>query len=135
MGDVRIDHHFSQKDTLFGRYSYNRTQAFTPPYLPATNGVQAGGNISGTLPGNNSTTAHNGQFGYTHVFTPSLLLELRTAYTYFNLDATPLNSGRNLNDSAPYSIPNANECSVCSGLATLSIVGYAGLGDTISQSF
>ena len=135
LGDVRIDHHFSEKDTLFGRYSYNRTQAFTPPYLPAVNGVQAGGNVSGTLPGNNITTAHNGQFGYTHVFTPSLLLELRTGYTYFNLDATPLNYGQNLNNQAPYLIPNANGCSVCSGLATLSIVGYAGLGDTISQPF
>ncbi len=135
LGDVRIDHHFSEKDTLFGRYSYNRTQAFTPPYLPAVNGVQAGGNISGTLPGNNITTAHNGQFGYTHVFTPSLLLELRTGYTYFNLDATPLNYGQNLNNQAPYLIPNANGCSICSGLATLSIVGYAGLGDTISQPF
>ena len=135
LGDVRIDHHFSQKDTLFGRYSYNRTQAYTPPYLPAANGVQPGGIVAGTLPGNNSTTAHNGQFGYTHVFTPSLLLELRTGYTYFNLDATPLNNGRNLNDSAPYLIPNANECSVCSGLATLSLVGLAGLGDSISQPF
>ena len=135
LGDVRIDHHFSQKDTLFGRYSYNRTQALTPPYLPAVNGVQAGGNVSGTLPGNNITTAHNGQFGYTHVITPSLLLELRTGYTYFNLDATPLNYGQNLNNQAPYLIPNANGCSVCSGLATLSIVGYAGLGDTISQPF
>ncbi len=135
LGDVRIDHHFTQKDTLFGRYSYNRTQAYTPPYLPGVNGVQAGGNISGTLPGNNLTQAHNGQFGYTHVFTPNLLLELRAGYTYFNLDATPLNNGINLNDSAPYRIPNANECSVCSGLATLSVVGLAGLGDTISQPF
>ena len=135
LGDVRIDHHFSQRDTLFGRYSYNRTQAYTPPYLPGVNGVQAGGNISGTLPGNNSTQAHNGQFGYTHVFTPNLLLELRAGYTYFNLDATPLDTGRNLNDAAPYLIPNANECSVCSGLATFSVVGLAGLGDTISQPF
>lgn len=135
LGDVRIDHHFSQKDTLFGRYSYNRTQAYTPPYLPAVNGVQAGGIVAGTLPGNNLTTAHNGQFGYTHVFTPSLLLELRTGYTYFNLDATPLNYGRNLNDTPPYLIPNANECNVCSGLATLSLVGYAALGDSISQAF
>ena len=135
LGDVRIDHHFGMKDTLFGRYSYNRTQAYTPPYLPAANGVQAGGIVAGTLPGNNFTTAHNAQFGYTHVFTPSLLLELRTGYTYFNLDTTPLNFGRNLNDSAPYLIPNANECSVCSGLATLSLVGLAGLGDSISQPF
>jgi hypothetical protein len=135
LGDLRIDHHFSQKDTVFGRYSYNRTQAFTPPYLPAANGVQAGGIVSGTLPGNNLTTAHNGQFGYTHVFTPSLLLELRAGYTYFNLDTTPLNFGRNLNDTAPYLIPNANECNLCSGLATLSLVGFAGLGDSISQPF
>ena len=115
LGDVRIDHHFSDKDTLFGRYSYNRTQAFTPPYLPAVNGVQAGGIVAGTLPGNNFTTAHNGQFAYTHVFTPSLILELRTGYTYFNLDTTPLNFGRNLNNQAPYLIPNANQCSLCSG--------------------
>ncbi len=135
LGDVRIDHHFGAKDTLFGRYSYNRTQAFTPPYLPAVNGVQAGGIVAGTLPGNNFTIAHNGQFGYTHVFTPALLLELRTGYTYFNLDTTPPNFGRNLNDSAPYLIPNANECNVCSGLATFSPVGYAGLGDPISQPF
>ncbi len=135
LGDIRIDHHFSQKDTLFGRYSYNRTQAYTPPYLPAVNGVQAGGIVAGTLPGNNFTTAHNGQFGYTHVFTPSLLLELRTGYTYFNLDTTPLNFGQNLNNTAPYLIPNANGCGVCSGLATLSLVGLAGLGDSISQPF
>ena len=135
LGDVRIDHHFSASDTLFGRYSYNRTQAFTPPYLPAVNGVQAGGIVAGTLPGNNTTTAHNGQFGYTHVFTPALVMELRAGYTYFNLDSTPLNYGRNLNDSAPYLIPNANECSVCSGLATFSLVGYAGLGDPISYPF
>ncbi len=135
LGDMRIDHHFSEKDTLFGRYSYNRTQAYTPPYLPAVNGVQAGGIVAGTLPGNNLTTAHNGQFAYTHVFTPSLILELRTGYTYFNLDTTPLNNGNNLNNQAPYTIPNANQCSVCSGLATFSVVGYAGLGDSISQPF
>ncbi len=135
VGDVRIDHHFSQKDTLFGRYSYNRTQAFTPPLLPAANGVQPSGVVAAPQPGNNQTTAHNGQFGYTHVFTPSLLLELRTGYTYFNLDTTPLNYGQNLNDQAPYKIPNANECSVCSGLAPLSLVGYAALGDAISQPF
>lgn len=63
------------------------------------------------------------------------MLELRAGYTYFNLDTTPLNFGRNLNDSAPYLIPNANECNACSGLATLSLVGLAGLGDPISQPF
>ena len=133
LGDLRIDHHFSSKDTVFGRYSYNRTEAFTPPYLPNVGGVAAGGNVSGTLPGNSLTIAHNGQLSYTHIFTPSLLLDLKAGYTYFDLAATPLNFGQNLNDNAPYKIPNANECNVCSGLATLSLVGFAALGDTISQ--
>ncbi len=132
LGDVRIDHHFSANDTLFGRYSYNRTAAFTPPYLPNANGVAAGGNLAGAGSGNNITITHNGQFGYTHIFTPSLLLELRTGYTYFDLDSEALNAGRNLNDTAPYLIPNANECGVCSGLAPIQVVGYAALGDTVA---
>ena len=135
LADLRIDHHFSAKDTLFGRYSYNRTQALTPPYLPDVGGVAAGGIVAGTLPGNNLTVAHNGQLAYTHIFTPALLLDLRAGYTYFDLIATPLNFGQNLNDNAPYKIPNANECNGCSGLATLSLVGYAALGDSISQPF
>ncbi len=132
LGDARIDHHFSANDTLFGRYSYNRTEAFTPPYLPNANGVAAGGNLAGNGAGNNLTITHNGQFGYTHIFTPSLLLELRTGYTYFDLDSESLNAGRNLNDTAPYFIPNSNECIVCSGLAPIQVVGYAALGDTVA---
>ena len=132
VGDARIDHHFSTKDTLFGRYSYNRTEAFTPPYLPNANGVAAGGNLAGAGAGNNLTITHNGQFGYTHIFTPALLLELKAGYTYFDLDSESLNAGRNLNDTAPYFIPNSNECLVCSGLAPIQVNGYAALGDTVA---
>ena len=132
LGDIRIDHHFTANDTLFGRYSYNRTEAFTPPYLPNANGLAAGGNLAGAGAGNNLTITHNGQFGYTHIFTPTLLLELKTGYTYFDLDSESLNAGRNLNDAAPYLIPNSNECIVCSGLAPIQVVGYAALGDTVA---
>ena len=135
LADARIDHHFSKSDTLFGRYSYNRTTAFIPPYFPEVGGVFASGTQSGTFPGNNLTTAHNAQFGYTHIFTPSLLLELKTGYTYFSLGSTPLNYGRNLNDNAPFKVPNANECLLCSGLATIQVGPYATLGDSLSQPF
>ena len=133
LGDVRIDHHFSAKDTLFGRYSYNRTTASIPSPFPTVNGVSAGGVLAAPLPGNSVTITHNGQFGYTHIFTPNLLLELRTGYTYFDLTSVPLNFGQNLNDQAPYRIPNANECNSCSGLATVNVVGYGALGDSIAQ--
>ena len=133
MGDGRVDHHFGAKDSLFGRYSYNLTTALTPAYFPSVNGVAAGGNLTGTLPSNNRTTTHNGQFGYTHIFTPSLLLELKAGYTYFDLDSEPLNAGTNYNNSAPYLIPNANQCLVCSGLAPISVNGYGALGDIIAS--
>ena len=131
IGDLRIDHHFRASDTLFGRYSYNRTNAFSPPAFPNANGVAAGGALQGN--GYNTITTHNGALGYTHIFTPSLLMELRTAYTLFNLGVTTLNQGQNYNDQAPYLVPNANECSQCSGLATMDIIGYGGIGDSVTE--
>ena len=133
LGDGRIDHHFSANDTLFGRYSYNRTQASIPSPFPTVNGVSGGGVLAAPLPGNSLAITHNGQFGYTHIFTPNLLLELRSGYTYYTLTSVPLNYGQNLNDSAPYRVPNANECNSCSGLATFNVVGYGPLGDSIAQ--
>ncbi len=128
--DIRLDHHFNGSNTLFGRYSYNNSHAFTPPLLPNVNGVAPGGSLQ-PVPGYSNTLLHNGVIGYTHIFTPSLLLELRAGYTFFNLYAPGLNDGKSLNDSAPYRIPNANECVDCSGLAGVNILGYALLGDPV----
>src|SRR4029450_13734191 len=48
--DVRIDHRFSQSNSLFGRYSFNNTTTVVPELLPSVNGVNAGGgpNFPGT---------------------------------------------------------------------------------------
>ena len=129
-GDLRIDHHFNASNTFFARYSYNNSHAFTPPFLPNVNGVAAGGSLQ-PVPGYSNTLVHNGQLGYTHIFSPSLLLELKAGYSYFDLYAPGLNDGKNLNDSAPYRIPNANECIDCSGLAGVNILGYSLLGDPV----
>ncbi len=32
--DIRIDHNFSDKDTISGFYSWSKTDGFTPPFLP-----------------------------------------------------------------------------------------------------
>ncbi len=55
------------------------------------------------------------------------------AYTLFDLDSTTINQGHNYNDQAPYLIPNANECSQCSGLATVYPIGYGALGDSVTE--
>ncbi len=130
-GDIRIDHRFSQNDSVFARYSYNRTSAFTPTPFPDVNGISAGGTLQG--PGTNALPVDGGQVSYTHVFTPSLLMELKAGYTFLGSSLVPKNIGRNLNDSAPYLIPNANECPVCSGLALISISGLTPLGDPLTE--
>ena len=132
IGDVRIDHHFSQNDTLFARYSYNRDIAFNPPGFPSVGGVGTSGMLQGV--GGDDIYAHNGQLGYTHIFTPQLLMELKAGYDLFSDFATPINNGQNLNNGGPYNIPNANVCPipVCSGLASVYVIGYGLLGDSLA---
>ena len=131
IGDLRIDHHFSPNDTLFARYSYNRANAFTPAEFPSVNGVTSSGNLQGV--GGNDEYVHSGQLSYTHIFTPSLLMEAKAGYTLFNDFVTTINQGQNFNTGGAYNIPNANQCilPVCSGLAAVYPIGYGPLGDSL----
>ena len=131
LGDIRIDHHFNSSNLLFGRYSYNKVNTLMPSPLPSINGVAAGGTAFGFFPGNSRVITHDAQLNYTHIFTPRLLGELKGGYVLFEDFVTSLNNGKNLNDTAQFSIPNANTCLDCSGLASVNINsgGYAALGD------
>lgn len=136
LADGRIDYHFNQTNLLWGRYSYNTTQTYTPPYFPAGPlGAIGSGAIQSPSVGNSNNTTHNVMFSYTHIFSPSLLLELHTAYSNMNATSLPPNYGHNYNDSAPYLVPNANECIACSGLAALTITGYNPSGDPQVQPY
>lgn len=129
LGDLRIDHHFTDRDTLFGRYSYNKVNTFVPGQLPSVGNIGPGGQ-AGTYPGLSEITTHNGQLGYTHAFTPNLLLDLRTGYTLFLDHVNQLNAGQNFNTGGEYNIPNANGCIGCDGLAPVNPGGgWTGLGD------
>jgi hypothetical protein len=129
LGDLRIDQHFPNSDTLFGRYSYNKVNTFVPGQLPSVGAIGPGGQAS-TYPGLSEITTHNGQLGYTHTFTPNLLMELRTGYTLFQDHVNQLNAGQNFNTGGLYNIPNANGCNGCDGLAPVSPGGgWTGLGD------
>ena len=95
------------------------------------NGVSSSGNLQGI--GGNNEYIHNGQLSYTHIFTPSLLIEAKAGYTLFNDFVTTANQGADLNNGGAYTIPNANQCilAVCSGLATVYPIGYGPLGDSL----
>ncbi len=126
MYDVRIDQHFTDKDSLFVRYSYNPVSTFTPGALPPVNGVQPGGNID--YPGPNNTEGQGVQVNDVHIFTPNLLLTVRGGATRLKIESLPLNYGNHA--SQKFGMPNADINNYNSGLAPMQINGYAPLGDS-----
>jgi hypothetical protein len=111
--DGRIDHHFNSNNALFGRYSYNDVHTDIPGYLSS---ITVGGlkvQPNGCLfcyAGTSVTKAHGVQFNYVHVFTPNLLLELKTGYTRIDIESRSLNDG--LNVANAIGLPNVNLPSV-----------------------
>lgn len=133
--DGRVDHHFSAKDSIFGRFSYNNVTTLTPGIFPAvpdpTNAsviIHPGGNVYG-FQGTAYEKADNGMLSYTHIFTPNLVFEAKTAYTRFYNNYVTLNQGNNV--SADLGFANINVGTTTTGLADIyPIDGYASLGDS-----
>lgn len=92
--DDRIDHRFSDSDSIFVRFGYNPVSTLVPGPLPAT---QVGGAKvfpSGTAyAGPSSTNATNVQADYIHIFNPNLVLDLKVGFTRINIQTLPLNHG------------------------------------------
>ncbi|HKA22075.1 MAG TPA: TonB-dependent receptor [Blastocatellia bacterium] len=83
--DVRIDHKLSDRDRLFGRYSYAKDS--TDPVTPLPEGS---GNITAGAIGLTNTTAQSFVAGYLHSLGAEVLNELRFGYTRRTVDRTSL---------------------------------------------
>ena len=105
--DVRVDQHISDRDSFYGRYSYNNVATLTPGGLPDVTITPAeDSNLSSNLtlsPGSNTCfcfpgTAQERQQGlavaYVHVFRPDLLLNLKAGYLRSFILSEPQNYGR-----------------------------------------
>src|SRR5436190_1976161 len=124
--DIRIDHRFSDASSLFARYSYNTVDTFTPGALPEVNGVQPGG-TNGQFPGPNTTKADAVQTNFLHIFSPSLVSEVKVGFGYGDIESLPLNYGANL--SSAFGLKNVNIDAITSALTPMNPAGYASLGD------
>jgi len=128
--DARIDHHLSNGDQFFGRYSYNKSDAMVPSALPEAviNGVTIEPGVAFSYEGPSTTRVHGVQFNYIHVLTPNLILELKTGYTRIDIESLNLNKG---NVSSEIGLVNANTTAApeTGGLMPLSISGYTSPGD------
>lgn len=119
-GNARYDHIFSTKDSLSGRYSINHLQAFNPGAYPVNGGYdqrQRVQNVVGTE---------------THIFSPTLINELRLGYT--RMHNANLNQGLGTNYTGQAGILGFEQTSLnFPGFPQLSITGYQGIAGNAFQ--
>jgi Carboxypeptidase regulatory-like domain/TonB dependent receptor len=129
--DIRVDHHFNNNNSLFARYTYNNVTTFIPGAFPIVtiNGVKVNpGGLFFGFSGPAPDKAQQAQLDYTHVFSSTLLLELRAGYLRTNNGSFPLNFGTNV--SQKLGMPGVNVDPLDSGLSQVTFDnGVAPLGD------
>ena len=125
--DARIDHRFSDKDSMFGRFTYNPTTTVYPTLYPQVkdDGILVNpGN--GIYPGNSTENSQAYMLDYIHIFSPTMAMELKDGFTRLNIATLSANQGTNLSNL--FGIPGADVNKYVSGLANVSINGYTGSG-------
>jgi Carboxypeptidase regulatory-like domain/TonB dependent receptor len=127
--DARIDHKINDKNLLFARFSYNSVDTFTPPAFGTVNGVQiSGGRFNFDGPATN--VAQQYVLGYTHIFTPALLLDLRAGYTRINNLSLPLNYGQNVDQNViGFPASQTSFSPFANSLTPVSIGPFGDIGD------
>ena len=128
-GTVRIDHNFSNGDTLFGRYSLGQENGFSP-----SSGMTA---TSENLPGfgvNFDNRSQQATISWNHIFAPNKLNTFSIAVSRLSMDRTSQNDG--VNDivgqlgiqGVGFGGPNAW------GSPWFAAQGYTGIGDTFAAT-
>ncbi len=126
--DARIDHRFNDDNLLFGRFTYNTVNTFTPPGLGVVNGIQVSGGRY-DFDGPATDVAQQYAFGFTHIFTPSLLLDLRAGFTRINNLSLPLNYGKGVDQAIGFPASMTSFSPFADSLTPVSIGPFSDLGD------
>jgi hypothetical protein len=125
--DARVDHQFGTQNSLFGRYSFNDGNIYTPGALPAAGDIQAVG-VNGGFPGPAQIRAQQAGINWVHTFSPTLILEERFGYSRFANHVLPPNYGHNV--MTELGVPGINIDADSSGMSTISVSGFQTLGDS-----
>jgi hypothetical protein len=151
--DLRIDQHFSDRDTIFGRFTHNGETTISPNGFPNvylnTDGTLASAG-SGTLvdpvvtsyAGPNNEVQNALAIDYNHVFSPSLVLTIKAAAFHSSIESWPANQHTNVSTKLGFpcnstSCINYADTGVgSSGLTHVTVSGqngtpsYTAIGDT-----
>jgi hypothetical protein len=126
--DARVDHKLNDRNLLFARFSYNSVDSFTPPAFGTQNGIQVSGgryNFDGPA----TDIAQQYELGYTHIFTPSLLMDLRAGFTRINNLSLPLNYGIGVDQKVGFPAAMTNFSPFADSLTPVSIGPFGDVGD------
>jgi Carboxypeptidase regulatory-like domain len=134
--DLRIDHHFDDRNNFFARYSINNTDTNSPGFLPPV----TVGNVTIPAPSSRDTqnfpgTAYQRQqslaLSHVHIFRPTLLLQLNAQVSRYVTDSESANIGINANTAfgGPAGINTGLPGTTGLALIQFQSGGYAALGD------
>lgn len=138
VGDVRIDHHFSAKNSFYARYSLNNTDTVTPDALPVVNVASLtvhpnGLNFNAGFPSAAYQRQQSLSFSDVHILRPTLLLDLHAQLARYVTDSESPNASLNVNTAfgGPGNVNTGLPGT--GGLAFLNFNGaYAGIGDAFA---
>jgi len=156
--DGRVDEHFSDKNTLYGRYTHNGETTANPNAFPNACLSGPGGTVSITascsgtsftpvvtaFAGPNDEVQNALAFSYVHVFNPNVLLNLKAGVFRSAIQSYPSNNNSNImnklgmpcNASACVNANTINPSLPGSGLSTVTLAAingsntYSSIGDS-----
>jgi hypothetical protein len=113
-GNIRVDHRFSDSDSLFGRYSINNINQYNPGAFP-TNGGDS-----------RQLRTQSAVLNETHIFGPTLINELRLGY--LRMYRTDIPQGLGTNHTVLAGIQGFDETTAnFPGFPNISITGFHGI--------
>lgn len=113
-GHGRIDHTFSDRDSLFGRYSYSTGVSQSPGGLPFTGSSEPQKASSVTVQ-------------EIHIFSPTQINQFRTSWTFFDDNLTFPTLSQNVTASQ-FGLLNLNPPSTAFGVPQISVPGLTTIG-------
>jgi Carboxypeptidase regulatory-like domain/TonB dependent receptor len=134
--DGRIDEQVTSRDILFGRYSYQKTVNIAPSTYPVTTipGISTPVHLSdeASFAGTSSTPTQQIALGYTRVFTPTIVDDIRFGFSRYKLDYVPVDFVTNGGLANQLGVPNSNVTPREQNLPIFSPATYLGVGQTRS---
>lgn len=116
--DVKLDQIISARDHFTGRFSREVVDTVQSPAFG-----DAGGPAGGGYEGHGTDTTWVAAGEYTHIFSPSFVMEARLGVNYFDNVQTPTDYG--MNTATQLGIPNINNGLTSSGIPNITINGYS----------